>query len=106
MYVNGTNYVIQCYYQLYFRVQVSGKIPIPPRFAFGIYYSRYWAYSDFGDMVMPCSYMCVVYFCCHPNQEIVDEYEQRGIPLDVLVTDMDWHITFYKEASAGKKDQV
>lgn len=33
-------------------------------------------------------------------------YEERGIPLDVLVTDMDWHITFYKEASAGKKDQV
>ena len=33
-------------------------------------------------------------------------YEQRNIPLDVLVTDMDWHITFYKEASEGKKDQV
>ena len=37
-------------------------------------------------------------------KEIVDNYEQRGIPLDVLVTDMDWHITFYKEASEGKKD--
>ena len=24
----------------------------------------------------------------------------------MLVTDMDWHITFYKEADAGKKDQV
>ncbi len=33
-------------------------------------------------------------------------YEQRGIPLDNLVTDMDWHITFYKEADEGKKDQV
>ena len=33
-------------------------------------------------------------------------YEDRKIPLDVLVTDMDWHITFYKEADAGKKDQV
>lgn len=40
------------------------------------------------------------------QQEIVDEYDQRGIPLDVLVTDMDWHITFYKEAALGKKDQV
>ncbi|XP_065915296.1 alpha-xylosidase BoGH31A-like isoform X1 [Dysidea avara] len=67
--------------------KVSGKIPIPPRFAFGIYFSHYWAYSDFGEM------------------EIVDEYQQRGIPLDVLVTDMDWHITFYKEAALGKKDQ-
>ena len=39
-------------------------------------------------------------------QEIVRGYEQRGIPLDVMVTDMDWHITFYKEAAEGKKDQV
>ena len=39
-------------------------------------------------------------------QEVVKGYEQRNIPLDVLVTDMDWHITFYKEAAAGKKDQV
>ena len=39
-----------------------------------------------------------------PLKEIVDNYEQRGIPLDVLVTDMDWHITFYKEAHNGKKD--
>lgn len=31
-------------------------------------------------------------------------YEQRNIPLDTLVTDMDWHITFYREE--GKKDQV
>ena len=33
-------------------------------------------------------------------------YESRGIPLDTMVTDMDWHITFYKEAAEGKKDQV
>ena len=31
------------------------------------------------------------------------EYQQRGIPLDVLVMDMDWHITFYKEKG---RDQV
>ena len=30
-------------------------------------------------------------------------YKERNIPLDVLVIDMDWHITFY---SAGQKDQV
>ena len=33
-------------------------------------------------------------------------YETRGIPLDTMVTDMDWHMTFYKEAAEGKKDQV
>jgi alpha-glucosidase len=67
---------------------VAGRIPIPPRYAFGIFYSRYWAYNDVGDM------------------EIAMGYESRGIPLDTLVTDMDWHITFYKEAAEGKKDQV
>ena len=36
--------------------QVSGKIPIPPRYAFGIFYSRYWAYDDIGDMVCMYNY--------------------------------------------------
>ena len=43
-------------------VQVSGKIPLPPRYAFGIYYSRYWAYDDIGDMVYSetvCVCVCV-----------------------------------------------
>jgi hypothetical protein len=67
---------------------VAGKIPVPPRYAFGIFYSRYWAYNDMGDM------------------GIAMGYEERGIPLDTLVTDMDWHITFYKEAAEGKQDQA
>ena len=41
-------------------LQLSGPIPIPPRFAFGIYYSRYWAYNDIGDMVcLLCSVLLV-----------------------------------------------
>eukprot|EP01113_Clastostelium_recurvatum_P009833 TRINITY_DN1478_c0_g1_i10.p1 TRINITY_DN1478_c0_g1~~TRINITY_DN1478_c0_g1_i10.p1 ORF type:complete len:939 (-),score=226.57 TRINITY_DN1478_c0_g1_i10:178-2994(-) len=67
---------------------VAGQIPLPPRFAFGIWWSRYWAYSDIELM------------------ELVSEYEIHDTPLDVLVTDMDWHITFYKEAYQGKKDQA
>ena len=39
-------------------VQVSGKIPIPPRYAFGIFYSRYWAYNDIGDRVCTCTCIC------------------------------------------------
>lgn len=31
--------------------QVAGQIPIPPRYAFGVFYSRYWAYDDTGEMV-------------------------------------------------------
>ena len=67
---------------------LAGKIPMPPRFALGVFYSRYWAFSDIGQ------------------KEIAMNYLTRRIPLDVLVTDMDWHITFYKEASEGKKDQA
>jgi alpha-glucosidase (family GH31 glycosyl hydrolase) len=65
-------------------VRVAGRIPVPPRFAFGVWWSRYWAYSD---------------------QELlglVNDYRERTLPLDVLVIDMDWHLTFPE----GGKDQA
>ena len=55
---------------------VSGKIPMPPRFAFGLWWSRYWAYTD------------------EEFKELVREFETYDVPLDVLVIDMDWHLTF------------
>ncbi|MCD4747165.1 MAG: glycoside hydrolase family 31 protein [Bacteroidales bacterium] len=71
---------------LYDFTQVAGKIPIPPKFTFGIWWSRYWAYSDLE------------------YRELVNEYKIHNVPLDVLVVDMDWHITekpeWYKD---GKK---
>ena len=39
---------------------MSGSIPIPPRYAFGIFYSRYWAYDDLGEMVCDCVLCCVI----------------------------------------------
>ena len=30
---------------------VGGQIPLPPRYAFGVFYSRYRAYNDIGEMV-------------------------------------------------------
>ncbi|XP_065176794.1 oligosaccharide 4-alpha-D-glucosyltransferase-like [Sycon ciliatum] len=63
---------------------LAGKIPMPPRFAFGLIYSRYWAYSDFGEM------------------EIVNQFRDHSLPLDAVVSDMDWHITFYDNV----KDQA
>ena len=36
------------------------------------------------------------------TQDIVSEFEEHEIPLDVVVLDMDWHITFYD----GTKDSV
>lgn len=55
---------------------VAGKIPLPPRFAFGAWWSRYWAYSD------------------QELKQLVNEFDIHDVPLDVLVIDMDWHLTF------------
>lgn len=55
-------------------VAVGGAIPLPPRFALGSWYSRFWPYSS-ADFLA-----------------IADEYRQRGFPLDVMVIDMDWHL--------------
>jgi len=63
-------------------VKVAGRIPLPPRFAFGSWWSRYWAYSD-EDL-----------------NELVDEFRENNVPLDVLVIDMDWHKTAGRLAGA------
>jgi alpha-glucosidase len=49
---------------------------LPPRFAFGAWWSRYWAYSD------------------QEINEIVKGFHENDVPLDVFVIDMDWHNTF------------
>ena len=66
---------------------VAGKIPMPPRFAFGAWWSRYWAYSD------------------QEMKELVQGFESHEIPLDVLVIDMDWHLTFNVTGPEHPKDQ-
>ena len=53
----------------------AGKMPLPPRYAFGNWWSRYWSYSD-GEF-----------------RKLVDNFHKYDIPLDVLVVDMDWHYT-------------
>jgi hypothetical protein len=68
--------------------RVAGKIPMPPRFAFGAWWSRYWAYTD-------------VEF-----KELVGEFEQHEVPLDVLVIDMDWHKTFELRWKDQPRDQA
>ncbi len=56
--------------------RVSGKIPLPPRFAFGAWWSRYWSYSD------------------QELEDLVRQAREADVPLDVLVVDMDWHLPF------------
>lgn len=53
----------------------AGKVPLPPRYAFGYWWSRYWCYSD------------------NELRDLIDNFHTYDIPLDVLVIDMDWHYT-------------
>jgi len=52
---------------------ISGRVPLPRRYALGSWYSRWWPHSE-GDY-----------------RRIVGEYAAHDFPLDVIVMDMDWH---------------
>ncbi|MGC4232151.1 MAG: glycoside hydrolase family 31 protein, partial [Niabella sp.] len=58
---------------LYDYTRVAGKINMPPLYAFGYWWSRYWAFSD------------------EELKKLVTDMEKNKIPLDVIVMDMDWH---------------
>ena len=68
--------------------RVAGRIPMPPRFAFGLWWSRYWAYTD------------------AEFKDLISEFRMHDVPLDVLVIDMDWHQTFDLRWSRSPKDQA
>ena len=55
--------------------QIAGKIPMPPKYAFGYWWSRYWVYSD------------------RELKDLMQQMRDYDIPIDVLVIDMDWHLT-------------
>ncbi len=68
-------------------VRVAGRIPLPPRFAFGAWWSRYWDYSD------------------QELDELVKGFHENDVPLDVFVIDMGWHISKGQLTAMGEKDQ-
>lgn len=68
-------------------VRVAGRIPLPPRFAFGAWWSRYWAYSD------------------QELLELVRSFRENNTPLDVLVIDMDWHMNQEQLKAIRETDQ-
>nr|AIG55715.1 secreted protein [Thraustotheca clavata] len=72
---------------LYEFMLLSGPIPLPPRYAFGVFYSKWWAYSD------------------SEVDNYAHDYATRSIPLDTVVLDMDWHLTFYNNKSLDQADQ-
>ena len=62
--------------------KVSGKIPLPPKYAFGYWWCRYWEYSDF-ELI-----------------DLAEHFKAYNIPVDVMIVDMDWHETWNKIAAA------
>jgi alpha-glucosidase len=68
-------------------VKVAGRIPLPPRFAFGTWWSRYWSYSD------------------QEIEEIIRGFRENDVPLDVVVIDMDWHLNIEQLKAAGEQDK-
>jgi hypothetical protein len=52
---------------------LCGKIPMLPRYSWGTWYSRYWPFTDAEE------------------KALVTKFRDLGIPLDVLVIDVDWH---------------
>ena len=57
-------------------VRVAGRIPLPPRWAFGYWWSRFWPDTD-ADY-----------------REVVRTMASLGIPMDVCVIEMYWHETW------------
>lgn len=57
-------------------VKVAGRIPLPPKYTLGYWWSRYWIYTD-DEML-----------------DLGREMRERGIPMDVMIVDMDWHYTY------------
>lgn len=53
--------------------KIAGKQPMPPLYVMGYWYSRYWRYSQ-QDFV-----------------NLVNDIQQRQIPIDVMILDMNWH---------------
>jgi len=66
--------------------RVAGKIPLPPYFAFGAWWSRYWAYTDEELLAL------------------AHDFRGNDVPLDVMVIDMDWHLTFDQDRWVDDKD--
>lgn len=56
-------------------LELSGKIPMLPRYALGNWWCRYHAYTD-------TEYM-----------QLMERFEKEDIPFSVAMLDMDWHIT-------------
>ena len=53
--------------------KIGGRVPLPPRYMFGVLWTRWFDY-DTADL-----------------KQLVNGFSGRGLPLDLLVIDMNWH---------------
>ena len=67
--------------------KIAGRIPLPPKYVFGYWWSRYWQYSDFEFV------------------DLAKEIRSHSIPIDVMVIDMDWHDTWTLKRNNPKTDE-
>jgi len=63
--------------------ELSGKIPIIPRFALGNWWSRYWEYEQ-DELI-----------------SLMHDFKDHHMPLSVCIVDMDWHIVETGNESSG-----
>ena len=63
---------------------ISGKIPLPPDYVFGYWYSRYSPYTS------------------DDYRDIMKSLADNGIKTDVMILDMDWHWNGHPTISDGK----
>ena len=56
--------------------KIAGKVPIPPKYALGYWWCRYWLYSDYE------------------LTDLAKHFRDFSIPADVMIIDMDWHETW------------
>lgn len=67
--------------------KVAGKIPLPPKYTFGYWWSRYFAYTD------------------EELLGIASELRSHNVPSDVFIIDMDWHLTWKQMKSRLGNDE-
>ena len=63
---------------------ISGRPPLMPWRAYGVWWSRYWPYNHTG------------------LTEVLDTYIKQELPLNMLVMDVDWHEDRFNKSYADK----
>lgn len=68
--------------------KIAGKIPMPPKYVFGYWWSRFWPYTDEEFL------------------DLAQEFRTRQLPIDVMVIDMDWHHTWQNTGRRLRRDEM